>query len=98
SFGGQDTEASPPAILVNETVARRWWPEGNWAGSHVRMGWMNGRNLGLMDDPPREVVGVVGDTKSVYLKAPPRATLYLLASQVPWYADGTNWVVRGGNS
>jgi putative ABC transport system permease protein len=48
-----------------------------------------------LEDPPREVVGVAGDTKSVYLKAPPRPTMYLLASQVPWYADGTNWVVRG---
>ena len=41
---------------------------------------------------------MAGDTKSVYLKAPPQPTIYLLASQVPWYADGTNWVVRGGNS
>jgi putative ABC transport system permease protein len=96
SFGAQDTESSPPAILVNETVARQWWPGGGWAGSHVLMGWMEGRNLGLMDDPPREVVGVAGDTKTVYLKAPPRPTIYLLASQAPWYADGTNWVVRGG--
>jgi putative ABC transport system permease protein len=94
-FGPQDTGSSPPAVLVNETVARQWWPGGNWTGSHVLMGWMNGRNLGLIDDPPRQVVGVVGDTKSVYLKAPPRPTVYLLASQVPWYADGTNWVVRG---
>jgi putative ABC transport system permease protein len=98
SFGAQDTESSPPAVLVNETVARRWWPGGNWTGSHVLMGWLDGRNLGLLDDPPREVVGVVGDTKTVYLKAPPRPTIYLLASQAPWYADGTNWVVRGGRS
>jgi putative ABC transport system permease protein len=39
SFGAQDTETSPPAILVNETVARQWWPGGEWAGSHVLMGW-----------------------------------------------------------
>jgi len=96
-FGAQDTETSPPAVLVNETVARRWWPGGGWSGSHVLAGWLNGRNLGLMDDdPPRQVVGIAGDTKTVYLKAPPRPTLYLLASQTPWYADGTNWVVRGG--
>jgi putative ABC transport system permease protein len=97
SFGARDTESSPPAVLVNETVARRWWPDGDWAGGHVQIGWMDGKNLGLVDDPPRQVVGVAGDTKSVYLKAPPRPTIYLPASQVPWYADGADWVVRGGN-
>ena len=99
-FGAGDTETSPPVILVNETVARAWWPDGNWAGEHVLVGWMNGKDLGLMNvpDPPREVVGVAGDTKSVYLKAPPRPTIYLLASQAPWYTDGTKWVMRAGSS
>jgi putative ABC transport system permease protein len=61
---------------------------------------MNGKDLDLLGvpDPPREVVGVAGDTKSVYLKSPPRPTVYLLASQAPWYTDGTKWVVRAGSS
>ena len=43
----------------------------------------------------RDVVGVPGYTKSVYLKSAPRPAIYLSASQAPWYADGMNSLVRG---
>jgi len=98
SFGAEDTETSPPAILVNETVARRWWPGSNWAGTHVLMGWMNGRNLGLMDDRPREVVGVAGDTKR-RLPEGPAAAHHLPAGVAGSVVRRRHeLVVRGGNS
>jgi len=97
SFNSHDTETAPPAIVVNETVVRQWWPGKDPLGQHVLVGWLNGQKLGDADDPPRQVIGVAGDTKSVTLQAPPRPTVYLVTAQVPWYADGTDWVVRGGS-
>ena len=47
-FDDRDTTQSPPVAIVNETLARRLWPEGRWIGSTV-----------IIDHTPREVVGVV---------------------------------------
>jgi hypothetical protein len=36
---GQSVKApAPPVILVNETVARTWWPDGGALVSHVAVG------------------------------------------------------------
>ena len=94
SINERDSETAPPVVVVNEAVARKWWPESNPLGDHVLFGWFNGKNAMESTVPPLEVVGVAGDTKSVYLKSPPRPTIYLAAAQSPWYADGTSWVVR----
>jgi putative ABC transport system permease protein len=95
SFNAQDIAAAPGVILVNQTVARRWWGEADPLGDRVVVGRYQGRELGDLNEKPREVVGVVADTKSVYLKAPARPTVYLPAAQTPWYDAGMNWVVRG---
>jgi putative ABC transport system permease protein len=95
SFNAQDIAAAPGVVLVNETVARRWWGETSPLGDHVVVGRYQGRELGDLNEKPREVVGIVADAKSVYLKAPARPTVYLPAAQTPWYDSGMNWVVRG---
>jgi len=94
SLSARDSETAQPAVVVNETVARRWWPHGDPLGDRVLIGWMRGRNVMGSTIPPLEVVGVAGDTKSVYLKSPPAPTIYIAAAQATWYADGTDWVVR----
>ena len=93
SFGAHDDAAATPVMLVNETVARAWWKDGSPLGDYVKVGKFKGRVIG--NDPPREVVGVVADTKSVHLKAQPRPTVYLPIAQAGWYDPGLDWVVRG---
>ncbi|HUK14799.1 MAG TPA: ABC transporter permease [Bryobacteraceae bacterium] len=88
-FDARDSETATPVILVNETVARRWWGQGNPLGDRVVVGRFRGKDLNPdSTEKPREVVGVVGDTKSVELKAAPRPTVYLPMAQTPSY-DGT---------
>jgi putative ABC transport system permease protein len=91
-FGARDTATSSPVILVNETVARTWWPNGNPLGDRLVIGEYQGKDYGKQ--APREVVGVVGDTKSVNLKAPPRPTVYIPIEQALEYDYDLNWVVR----
>jgi putative ABC transport system permease protein len=91
-FTSADISASKPVILVNETLARQWWAQGNPLGDRIIIGRFNGHDLGGAPDPPREVVGVVGDTKTVYLKAPPRPTVYIPATQFDNVTGA--WVVR----
>lgn len=94
AFDAGDIAGSPGVILVNETVARLWWGQTTPLGDHVALARFKGRDLGI-GDKPREVVGVVADTKSVYLKAPARPTVYVPATQPPWSESSLTWVVRG---
>jgi putative ABC transport system permease protein len=95
SFNDQDISGATPVVLVNETVARKWWGSTSPLGGRVTIGKMHGETIGNSGEKPREVVGVVADTKSIYLKSGPRPTVYLPSAQVPWYNSGMNWVVRG---
>lgn len=95
SLSARDTVTALPVIVVNETVARTWWGNGSPLGDRVQVGMLKGRDLSGGEEKPREVVGVVADTKSIDPKKPPRPTIYLASAQTPWYDYGMNWVVRG---
>lgn len=92
SFDARDSAGAPPVILINEALARRWWGEGRGLGDRVLVG--RGYDFGNAREWPREVVGVAGDTKSVYLRQASRPTVYLPAAQTTWYTHGMYWVVR----
>ena len=91
-FLDTDTETAPPVILVNETVARRWWPGGNPVGDRVVIGRFRGKDFGT--PVTREVVGVVGDTKTAYLKEPPSPTVFVPAAQNTYATNRVAWVMR----
>jgi putative ABC transport system permease protein len=98
TFTSHDTGATEPVVLVSETVARAWWPQGNPLGDRVVPCRFRGKDLDGCEESPRQVVGVAGDTKTVALKAPPRPTIYIPAAQALEYNSAMNWVVRGSLS
>src|SRR4029453_4650053 len=53
-FSDRDAHTSPPVVIVNDTLARRYWPGVDPIGKHVRVG---------DEATPREIVGVVRDAK-----------------------------------
>jgi ABC-type antimicrobial peptide transport system permease subunit len=55
-----DTEKSPPVAIVDETLARRFWPDGNALGREIRMGDAKSTN------PWMAIVGVVRNAKPFY--------------------------------
>jgi putative ABC transport system permease protein len=69
-----DTERSPFVVLVNETMARRYWPNGSAVGKRLQLGG---------DTEWRTVVGVVGDVKFWGLTAPVNPEMYLPDGQYP---------------
>jgi putative ABC transport system permease protein len=75
SFVDTDAATSLPVVIVNDTVARSWWPQTNPIGDRITIGRFQGKEF--FKDAPREVVGIVGDTKSLTLQAPPRPTVYV---------------------
>ncbi|HEY7546994.1 MAG TPA: FtsX-like permease family protein, partial [Blastocatellia bacterium] len=54
AFTERDTEKAPPVLIINETMARTFWPDEEPIGKRVKFGG---------DDAWREIVGVVGDVK-----------------------------------
>jgi putative ABC transport system permease protein len=66
-FTESDTAQSPPRIIVNQALARRFWPEASPLGGRL-----------LLDPGGRiaEIVGVVGDVKSERLDAADWPTIY----------------------
>ena len=67
-FEERDGEASRPVAIVNETLARRFWPEGSAIGKRFGGGG---------DDVFREVVGVARDGKYLTLGEEPRPYFFL---------------------
>ena len=81
-FGPQDTERSPKVAVINETMARRFFPDGSPIG----------RRFGIGDDPKHsddiEVVGVVKDAKYESLRERMRpAAYYPYTQRIGYYYD-----------
>jgi hypothetical protein len=74
-FTAQDSAARPRVVVVNERLAREFWPDRSPLGRHIRMSWG--------EDIEAEIVGVVSDVRLTALGDPPRATLYWHVPQLP---------------
>ncbi|HEX8072781.1 MAG TPA: ABC transporter permease [Pyrinomonadaceae bacterium] len=74
-FNEQDTAQAPMVVLVNETMARKFWPGESPVGKRITI-WRDEKFA-------REVVGVVGDTRPA-LDTPAGAQMY-----VPYAQDAT---------
>ncbi|MGQ0648776.1 MAG: FtsX-like permease family protein [Gemmatimonadaceae bacterium] len=71
-FDASDDGRSRPVVLVNEAFARRFFGSDDPVGRTVAVGLM-GRAM------PREIIGVVGDTRHAKLDAPADAAVF-----IPW--------------
>ncbi|MEO6723823.1 MAG: ABC transporter permease [Blastocatellia bacterium] len=73
-FAAQDQPDSPPSIVINQTMARRFWPNEDPIGKQVHL---------LNPDLNASVIGVVGDIKHFSLDESELPQLYLAYSQRP---------------
>jgi putative ABC transport system permease protein len=66
-FTSGDIEKAPPVAVVNETMARRFWPGGEAVGQRIV----------IRNEPfAREIVGVVGDVKHFGLDREAQPEMY----------------------
>ncbi len=72
-FDERDTSSSPAVTIVNETMARRYWPKQDAIGRIVHLRDRNG--------PALQVVGIVKDGKYTFLGEPPQPFMFMPASQ-----------------
>ena len=64
-----------PSVVINETMAREYWPQGNALGSRFRMG--------TADQPYFTIVGIVQDTRHNAAVEEPRTEMYHPHAQYP---------------
>jgi predicted permease len=83
AFNDHDGAGDHRVAMVNETLARRFWPRENPTGKRI---W-----VGRQTDPV-EVVGVVGDVRNVGLAADTQPEIYLPFAQLPWAS--MNLIIR----
>ncbi len=94
-FGESDTDRTQLVCHINQTLAKRYWPNGDAIGAHVM--------LDDNDSRPREaeVVGIIHDVKDRGLEAAPSFDIYIPLRQthedaVAQLQDNEYWVVRTG--
>ena len=75
-FDGSERADTRPVVVINEAMARRWWPGESAVGKRVRF-------EGGDRAPWREVIGVVGDVKDTRVAVPTWPTVYLPHAQAP---------------
>lgn len=79
AFTVQDSGTSPPVVIINQAMARQYWPKGDEIGARVTIG----KGLGpQFAEPPREIIGVVGDVRDNGLNAKPTPIMYVPIAQV----------------
>jgi putative ABC transport system permease protein len=98
SFSRWDTTDSPGAVVVNEALARRAWPEEEAVGKTLTS---PGRGIGplgrsLRQSTEYEVIGVMGDVKNTFLASAVEPAFFLVHTQFPY--RNMNLVVRGEGS
>jgi putative ABC transport system permease protein len=78
-FTEQDTGSAPLVVLINQTMAKQYWPIGDPVGQQILIGKGVGPQF---DEPPRQVIGVVGDIRDGGLNVNPRPLMIVPAAQV----------------
>ena len=84
SLSDVDTLTSEPVVVVNETLANRYWPGEDAVGR--RIAWGGPKNHGAW----MRVVGVIGDIKQAGLAAPTEPATWQPWAQVPDRVIGGN--------
>lgn len=75
-FDAQDQLNTPPVLIINQTMAQRFWPGQDPLGKQVKF---------LEDGSTGTVVGVVGDAKHYWLDDESRPQMYNSYTQQPGY-------------
>jgi putative ABC transport system permease protein len=98
TFTENDDATSDRVVVINEAMAKQYWPKGDALGARVTIG----RGVGPeFEEPPREIVGIVGSTRDGGLDSDPLPLMYVPEAQV---LDGitalgskilpVNWLIR----
>ena len=98
AFTEQDTTGAPGVVLINEAMAKQYWPKQNPVGQQIIIGKGVGPEF---NEPARQIIGVVGNIRDGGLNREPRPLMIVPAAQVTDGVTALNnrigplaWLVR----
>ena len=66
--------------MINAAFAKKYWPNADPIGQRITIG----KGLGPeFEDPPRQIVGIVGDVRENGLEGRDRRCIYVPVAQMP---------------
>lgn len=98
TFTDRDDASSPGVIIINEAMAKQYWPQGDPLRDRLQKAPGAGPAFA---EPPRQIVGIVGNTRDGGPNRDPFPTMYIPLAQMPDGETALNsrvaplwWVVR----
>jgi hypothetical protein len=96
-WSDSESGGTPHVAVINETMARAWWPDESAIGQRVRMpDYVKSPNPFRLAAPGSDgwfdIVGVVGDTPNVGLHEPPASSIYVPYTLM--LSDSLNVILR----
>ena len=99
TFDRRDDGKAPAVVVINEAMAKKFWPDGDPLNDRLVIG--RGVMREFASEPERQIIGMVGDTRDGGLNQDPGPAMYIPQAQVPDAANALNvsltpmgWVVR----
>jgi predicted permease len=86
-FTEQDSTGAPGVVLINQAMAKQFWPKDDPLGQQIVIGKETGPQF---EEPARQIVGIVGDIHDGGLNRDPRPLMIVPQAQVP---DGMNALI-----
>ncbi|MGH9781504.1 MAG: FtsX-like permease family protein, partial [Candidatus Acidiferrales bacterium] len=80
AFTIHDDRGAPGVVLISDAMAKRFWPKGGALGAQIIIGKGVGPNFA---DPPRQIIGIVGDARNAGLDRNPPPIMYIPVAQTP---------------
>lgn len=98
-FTDRDELKAPGVVIINEAMARQFWPNEDPVGQRITLG---GGGVGTpFEEPARQIVGIVGDVREAGLSKQPYPVMYVPVEQqtdaLTAYGNTTaaiTWVIR----
>jgi predicted permease len=79
-FTEQDNGSAPGVVVINEAMAKQYWPKGDPLKDRLEIGPGMGPNF---KEQPRQIIGIVGDTRVRALDRQPDPMMYTPIAQMP---------------
>ena len=80
-FRPNEERTSPRVAIVNQAMAKRFFPDGNVLGRELEIGRYKDQWIGDEFKGTVEIVGIAGDIREVQLGKPARRTVYVPIAQ-----------------